>query len=157
MRRNYDKILVTIYSPRVEVSLSEDNVLKSKSMYCSMLNVSTCVTAMFPCLLAIESDLRLNILRGLIVKMLELLRDTRGRAWAVSYFPGRAGPARDEQQHGCWYLNTSWHGPSVVSPINILALIRFNIIVEKYLSIHILLLSVFQPCRVMKHRRVTES
>ena len=93
MRRNYDKILVTIYNPRVEVSLSEDRVLKSKSMYCSMLNVSTCVTAMFPCLLAIESDLRLNILRGLIVKMLELLRDTRGRAWAVSYFPGRAGPA----------------------------------------------------------------
>ena len=74
MRRNYDKILVTIYNPRVEVSLSEDRVLKSKSMYCSMLNVSTCVTAMFPCLLAIESDLRLNILRGLIVKMLELLR-----------------------------------------------------------------------------------
>ena len=87
----------------MEVSLSEDKVLKSKSMYCSMLmcgNINVCYD---PCVLAIESDLRLNILRGRIVKMLELLRAPA----AVSYFPGRDGPARHEQQHACWYLNTS--------------------------------------------------
>ena len=60
-RRDDDKILATIYNPRVEVSLSEDKVLKSKSIYCSMLRQYLAMCSRV-CLLAIGSDLRLNIL-----------------------------------------------------------------------------------------------